>query len=69
MKHLFALAAVLFLTFAATSVPASAGGALDPSGDGLNACSADDCRVCNNNGLMCTPTDKGCNCEYWDQVE
>jgi hypothetical protein len=39
----------------------------DPAGDGLVAgCSADDCRVCNANGLMCTPTKTGCDCEFWD---
>ena len=39
----------------------------DPGGDGINSCSADDCRVCNNNGLMCTPTKAGCDCEYWPE--
>ena len=37
----------------------------DPSGDGLNSCSVADCQVCNYNGLMCTPTKDGCNCDYW----
>ena len=70
MKHLFALAAVLFLTFAATSAPSvSAGGLQDPAGDGLNSCSVEDCKTCNKNGLMCTPTENGCNCDYWDQID
>jgi hypothetical protein len=37
----------------------------DPSGDGLFSCSVDDCRLCNDNGLMCTPTKTGCNCDFW----
>lgn len=39
----------------------------DPGGDGTDSCSIDDCKVCNYNGLMCTPTPTGCNCDYWDQ--
>lgn len=39
----------------------------DPSGDGTDSCSIDDCKICNYNGLMCTPTPTGCNCDYWDQ--
>ena len=39
----------------------------DPAGDGTDACSVEDCKVCNYNGLMCTPTPTGCNCDYWDQ--
>jgi hypothetical protein len=41
----------------------------DPAGDGFSGlaagCSADDCRVCNYNGLMCTPTKDGCSCDFW----
>lgn len=41
----------------------------DPSGDGVAACSVADCQVCNYNGLMCTPTATGCNCDFWPQEQ
>lgn len=41
----------------------------DPAGDGTNSCSVADCRLCNDNGLMCTPTAGGCNCDYWIFLE
>lgn len=75
MKRL-TIAVVAVLTILAASISAAPQGPPsaeeeipffggDPAGDGINACTADDCRVCNNNGLMCTPTSTGCNCEYW----
>jgi hypothetical protein len=68
MKQLARFAAALLLTIAAMSTSAVAAGPSpeDPAGDGLNSCSVDDCKVCNNNGLMCTPTPTGCNCDFWD---
>jgi hypothetical protein len=39
----------------------------DPAGDGTDSCSVDDCKVCNDNGLMCTPTKTGCNCDFWPE--
>ena len=28
-------------------------------------CTADDCRVCNDNGLRCEPDGEECNCVEW----
>lgn len=60
MKQLIGLTAALLLTFAAASAVSVS--AQDPAEDGLNGCTADDCRVCNKNGLTCSPTATDCNC-------
>ena len=40
---------------------------LTPQAPGpLFGCTADDCRVCNNNGLKCEPDGEECNCVEWE---
>ncbi|HEX2162359.1 MAG TPA: hypothetical protein VHM02_00265 [Thermoanaerobaculia bacterium] len=52
-------------TFAAgQSVPAPVG--LIAPTSAVLGCTADDCRVCNANGLRCEPTEDDCDCVKWE---
>ena len=77
MKRALVLSILLALTLVAASVltaespavPASPEVSLQSSTlltwTALPGCTADDCRVCNRNGLMCEPTGGSCNCVPW----